>query len=155
MTEDALNTLNAPAGEAATDAFNALVSAGDFNAVLLRFDQDPAAVRRLLTRLTYAPEAPLHSSAIEAFRHLSQHRATAMPEFFTEIIRRHLWGMNDEGGNVDWSAPEIIAAVIAGCPEQFSHFIPLMHSAASAEPTFHQSLQAALKLLDENPGVPA
>ena len=136
-------------GSITRDNFNALVEAGDFDAILRLFDDDPSAVRRLLTRLTYSPDAAHHANAIQAFKMLSSQRATQKPEFFREIIRRHIWGMNEEGGNIDWSAPEIIAAVIAGSPELFHSFIPIMYNTAIAEPLFHDSLHAALQLIAE------
>jgi len=86
-------------------AFNQLIAEKDFAGLLQVFDQDAPTVRRLLTRITYSPETLLHGNAIEAFCFLSKERGAAHPQFFREIIRRHVWGMNDEGGNIDWSAP--------------------------------------------------
>ena len=134
---------------ASGDEFELLIAEGDFDAVLCWFDKYPAAVRRLLTRITYSSDVLLHKNAIVAFRVLSKERATRTPEFFREVIRRHVWGMNDEGGNIDWSAPEIIAAIITGCPELFSDFIPIMYHAAVAEPTFHDSLYRGLEMIAE------
>ncbi|MDR1604951.1 MAG: hypothetical protein LBS10_09240 [Gracilibacteraceae bacterium] len=130
--------------------FYRLLRRGDFAAITDIFDQNPLAVRRLLTRLSYAPADDLHRNGILCWRELSARRATARPDFFREVIRRHIWGMNDEGGNIDWSAPEIIGAIVAGAPELYAEFIPIMRMAAEAEPLLHPSLQAALTMLSRD-----
>lgn len=126
-----------------------IIEAGDRAALLALFDCDPSRVRRYVTRLAYSPDDPVHASVIDAIRFLAVERAADMPDFFRETIRRHLWGMNEEGGNIDWSAPEIIAAVIAGQPGLFGQFASYMICAALDEPTFHPSLRAAAALLAE------
>lgn len=127
--------------------FYRLLDQGDFAAITRMFDQNPLAVRRLLTRLSYAAADGPRRNAILCWRELSARRAAGRPDFFREVIRRHIWGMNDEGGNIDWSAPEIIAAVIAGAPELYKEYIPIMRMAAEAEPSLRPSLQAALAIL--------
>lgn len=129
------------------DAFNRLITAGDYRAVLALFDEDPSEVRRLLTRLTYTRQTILHANALVAFSLLSEERSEQEPGFFTETIRRHLWGMNEEGGNIDWSAPEIIGAIIAGNIKRFSSYVPILYNTAVSEPILHQSLIAALELI--------
>ena len=92
----------------------ALVEAGDETAILALFDEDPHRVQRFLKRLACAPDAAHHARTVACFRMLSRERSAGMPEFFRETIRRSLWEMNEEGGNVAWSAPEIAAAVVDG-----------------------------------------
>ena len=89
-----------------------LVEAGDERAVLALFDEDPHRVQRFLKRLACAPDAACHARTIACFRMLSRERSARMPEFFRETVRRSLWEMNEEGGNVAWSAPEIAAAML-------------------------------------------
>lgn len=120
-----------------------LVEAGDEQALLTRFDEDPSRVRRFLTRLAIARDEACRASTIDCFNLLSRQRSARMPEFFLEVIRRSLWEMNEEGGNVAWSAPEIIGAVIAGAPERFGAYFSYMFYAACDEPTFQPSLLAA------------
>ena len=125
----------------------ALVEAGDETAILALFDEDPHRVQRFLKRLACAPDAAHHARTIECFRMLSRERSARMPEFFRETIRRSLWEMNEESGNVAWSAPEIVAAVVAGAPERYGRFASYLIMAALGEPTFHPSLIAAADLL--------
>ncbi|RDB61502.1 hypothetical protein C1878_10730 [Gordonibacter sp. 28C] len=123
----------------------ALVEAGDERALLALFDKDPSRVRRFLTRLTRAADDPCHARAIGSFQTLSQERSERMPEFFLEIVRRCLWEMNEEGGNVAWSAPEVAGAVIAGSPARYGRFFSYLFYAAVDEPTFQPSLLAAFE----------
>lgn len=127
----------------------ALVESGDEAAVLALFDEDPHRVQRFLKRLACAPDAPYHEGAIACFRMLSRERSERLPGFFQETIRRSLWEMNEEGGNVAWSAPEIAAAVVAGAPERYGQFASYLIMAALDEPSFHPSLLAAASLLAE------
>lgn len=127
------------------EELNRVVCEGSFDKVLELFDVDASEVRRLLTRLTYTRETTLHTQAISAFAYLSEKRSEQNPVFFVETIRRHLWGMNEEGGNIDWSGPEIIGAIICGNIKRFSMYVPLLYNTAAPEPVFHESLEAALK----------
>ncbi|WP_417134438.1 hypothetical protein [Rubneribacter badeniensis] len=121
----------------------------DFAALVRQFDADPYRTRRVLKQLACAPDDPDHGYVVAAFRVLSSERSAKMPEFFLETMRRSLWEMNEEGGNVAWSAPEIVAAVVAGAPDRFGSFASYLVMAALGEPTFRPSLRAAVRLLDE------
>lgn len=131
------------------ESIRALVEAGDEAAILELFDKDPHRVQRFLKRLTCEPDAAFHTHAISCFRMLSRARSEKMPEFFRETMRRSLWEMNEEGGNIAWSAPEIIAAVVAGDPERYRLFASYLIMAAIDELTFQPSLLAAADLLIE------
>lgn len=130
-------------------AVSDVVKAKDFAALVRQFDADPHRTRRALKRLACAPDDPCHAQVVEAFRVLSCERSAEMPEFFLETMRRSLWEMNEEGGNVAWSAPEIVAAVVAGAPGRFAPFASYLVMASIDEPTFRPSLRAAVRLLDE------
>ena len=126
-----------------------LVEERAYDALLASFDAEPDAVRRNLVRLAYDPHAPLHDETIRALRFLSQERSDAMPEFFLETMRRQLWAMNEEGGNISWSAPEIIVAVVAGNPKRFGDFFSFAFEAAVDEMVFQPSLVKAYDLMAE------
>lgn len=125
----------------------ALVEAGDERALLALFDEDPSRVRRYLTRLTRAADDACRARAVVCFKTLSRERSAHMPEFFLEIVRRSLWEMNEEGGNVAWSAPEVAGAVIAGSPVRYGGFFSYLFHAAVDEPSFQPSLLAAFELV--------
>lgn len=136
-------------GEITKDGIQDLVERGAEEDILHLFDEDPDRVRRYLTRLSYTPDDPVRDRAIEVVRLLSRERSRSMPEFFHETIRRHIWAMNEEGGNIDWSAPEMIGAVIAGNPEMFGKFFSFAFIAAVDELTFQPSLVRAYDLVRE------
>ena len=60
------------------------------------------------------------------FRFLSENRSSLKPKYFGETIRRHIWGMNEEGSNNDWSVPEIIGGIIAGNLSLFGELTTIM-----------------------------
>lgn len=124
-----------------------LVEEHDTVVLLALFDEDPDRVRRYLTRLAYDPDSPIHADTIECIRFLSHERSESMPTFFYETIRRHIWAMNEEGGNIDWSAPEIIGAVIAGNPHRYGEFFSFAYCAAVDELTFQPSLVRAFDIV--------
>ena len=124
-----------------------LVKERDTVALLASFDVEPDRVRRYLLRLAYDPHAPLHDDTIDMLRFLSHERSDAMPEFFLETMRRQVWAMNEEGGNISWSAPEIIAATVAGNPKRFGDFYSFAFEAAIDELAFQPSLVKAYDLL--------
>ncbi len=117
-----------------------IVSAEQWERLVDLFDQNPDRVRRYVTRLSFMPGSEIHAKAIDAFRVLAHERAAQRPQFFLETIRRHMWAMNDEGANDDWSAPEIVCAIIAGDPQRFKQFYSYVYSAAIDELMFQPSL---------------
>ena len=64
--------------------------------------------------------------AITALGWLSEAFAQEKDEEFRNLLRRCLWAMNDESGNVPWAAPEVMAAIIKGRPQQYAEFIPML-----------------------------
>lgn len=126
-----------------------LVERRDEAALLQFFDEDPDRVRRYITRLAFSADDAVRDAAIQSFRILSRERSNAMPDFFLETIRRHIWNMNEESGNIDWAAPEIIAATIAGNPERYRQSFSFAFCAAIEEESFQPSLVRAFDLLAE------
>ena len=47
-------------------------------------------------------------------------------ETYRNVIRRALWALQDEGGNVPWAAPEMMAVVIKANPSQYREFAIMM-----------------------------
>ena len=127
-----------------------IVSEEQWERLVALFDENPDRVRRYVTRLSFMPGDEVHAKAIDAFRILSRERASKHPQFFLETIRRHMWAMNDEGANDDWSAPEIVCAIIAGDPQRFNQFYSYVYSAAIDELMFQPSLLRASDLLIEH-----
>ena len=124
-----------------------LIEERDLVALLVLFDEDPDRVRRYLMRLAYDPHDPHHDETIRALQYLSAERSDAMPEFFLETMRRQIWAMNEEGGNISWSAPEVVVAVVAGNKARFGDFFSFAFEAAKDEMVFQPSLVKAYDLM--------
>ena len=125
----------------------ALLENKEFDTLLNLFDENPNLVRKYLTMAAYYTENSLGHNALVFFRFLSENRSSLKPKYFRETIRRHIWGMNEEGGNNDWSAPEIIASIIAGNPGLFGEFTTIMISAAIDEPFFQKTMLKAIRMI--------
>jgi hypothetical protein len=124
-----------------------LLQKDDTDELLCLFDRAPNRVRKYLTMATYAEDDATRKKAVNCFGWLAKKRGMSHPEFFRETIRRHIWAMNDESGNMDWLAPEIIGQIVAAQPRMFEEFASIMIEAALKEPPFYPSLRKAVKLL--------
>lgn len=89
---------------------------------------------------SYRPDGLLRWKAIEAMGFLAKERAQNDPEYFADIIRRHVWAMNEEGGNLSWSAPEIIGSIIVNQPDLYGEFATIMIGAAIDEAIFQKGM---------------
>ncbi|MGI6679199.1 MAG: DVU0298 family protein [Dehalobacterium sp.] len=127
------------------EAIYRLLAKRAFDQLLELFDEKPNVVRKYVTMASQHRDEVFRRQAIDFFGFLAEQRAADQPEYFREIMRRHLWGMNEESGNIDWSAPEIIGAIIAAQPALFKEFAPIMIEAALCEPVFHPGLLKAVK----------
>ncbi|MBR5951586.1 MAG: hypothetical protein IKZ87_09195, partial [Actinomycetaceae bacterium] len=90
---------------------------------------------------------PLHDETIRTLQFLSAERSNEMPEFFLVTMRRQLWAMNEEGGNISWSAPVIVIATVAGNPKRFGDFFSFAFEAGKDEMVFQPSLVKAYDLM--------
>ncbi|MGI6224864.1 MAG: DVU0298 family protein [Peptococcales bacterium] len=84
--------------------------------------------------------SPLRWYAIEAIGRLAREMAPKEPEVYRNLIRRFLWAMNDESGNVPWSSPEGIASIIANQPFLFADFTPMLITNALDNPMCHRGM---------------
>ncbi|NLC76028.1 MAG: hypothetical protein GX750_00145 [Clostridia bacterium] len=124
-----------------------MIQKEDYYGLLEHFDDNPGLVRKYLTMASFAREEKTGEQVAKCFGFLARERGASHPEFFRETIRRHIWAMNDESGNMDWSAPEIIAEIVAAQPILFEEFASIMIEAALKEPVFYPRLKKAVKVL--------
>ena len=75
--------------------------------------------------------------ALEALEKMAASYGADNDEAYRNVLRRALWAMNDESGNVPWAAPEMMAAVIKGRTEQFHEFIKYMLTNGLDNPMCH------------------
>ncbi|MGM9525163.1 MAG: DVU0298 family protein [Peptococcaceae bacterium] len=109
--------------------------------------------------------------AISALEALAAAYAADHDEIYRNVIRRAVWAMADESGNVPWAAPEMMTAVIKACPQQYGEFIKIMitngldspmchlgvlwsigHLGADYLPEIEPYLKRVLKFLDKKDG---
>lgn len=83
---------------------------------------------------------PLRWYAIEALGKLARDLAPQEPEVYKNLIRRFLWAMNDESGNVPWSSPEGIGSIIANQPFLFGEYTPMLVTNALDNPMCHRGM---------------
>ncbi len=75
--------------------------------------------------------------AISALEALAAAYAADHDEIYRNVIRRAVWAMADESGNVPWAAPEMMTAVISACPQQYREFIKIMITNGLDSPMCH------------------
>lgn len=75
--------------------------------------------------------------AISALEALAKAYAAENDEIYRNVIRRAIWAMADESGNVPWAAPEMMTAVIKACPKQYQEFIKIMITNGLDSPMCH------------------
>lgn len=112
-----------------TQNYNAIVEMGrENNARALRYVQ-------MYIWGDYRNEQRWH--AIMALEVLAKNYAADYDETYRNIIRRAVWAMADESGNVPWAAPEMMAAVIKAKPQQYREFITIMITNGLDSPMCH------------------
>ena len=88
--------------------------------------------------------------AITAFGYLTKAYADICDEPYRNVLRRCLWAMNDESGNVPWSAPEVMAAIIKAAPKYSFDFTAPMLTNGLDNPMCHSGVLWAMGHLGED-----
>jgi hypothetical protein len=109
-----------------------LLQAGD-DPGLLGFARSQRRTLSYLTALTYDPDPDLAWAAIRAMGLVAAELADRDPEFVRGHLRRLVWLLNDESGGIGWRAPEALGAILAGRPDCFADFIPILVSLLDME----------------------
>jgi hypothetical protein len=97
----------------------------DIDSILQYFLEDPSQASRTLQLYVYGtPNDVIHWRAIDYMGIAAGKFAPENDELFRNVIRRYIWHMNEEGGNVPWVSGEIIGSIIANVEgKQFREFI--------------------------------
>lgn len=82
--------------------------------------------------------------ALEAIGRLAAQLAPKEQEIYKNLIRRFIWAMNDESGNVPWSSPEGIGVIIANQPLLFQDYTPILITNALDNPMCHRGMLWAI-----------
>ena len=75
--------------------------------------------------------------AISALEKLAEAYSGKYDECYRNVIRRAVWAMADESGNVPWAAPEMMTAIIKANPLQYGEFIKIMINNGLDSPMCH------------------
>lgn len=95
---------------------------------------------RVLWTSLYEADENLRWPAIEAVAKVMERWwQTGQKERVREYIRRLLWSMCDEAGEMGWSAPQTIAEAIVSIPELLEPYGSMMVSRTFEEPTLAES----------------
>ncbi len=91
-------------------------------------------ITALLALLLYETDELIRWRCIEGLGLLARDQAPRGLEQIRDIIRRLLWMMNDESGNVGWFAPEAIGEILANVPRLAREFADLLPNFLVEEP---------------------
>lgn len=89
---------------------------------------------RILMSLILDVDPLVRWRAIEGLGQVCRRKSKQDLKFVRRIIRRLFWGMNDESGNLIWSAPEAIAEILVNVPKLVNDYAPLLPSLIDLEP---------------------
>ncbi|MEW6624474.1 MAG: DVU0298 family protein [Bacillota bacterium] len=116
-----------------------LVKKRQFDQLVLHVKNNKKAFKYLYSVL-YDTSSIVRWYGIEAFGILAKELADRENNLFREIIRRFLWMMNEEGGNVNWSAPQAIGEIIYNQPKLYGDMAPMMITASLDEKIFQKGM---------------
>ena len=85
--------------------------------------------------------------ALSALEALAREFAGQHDEVYRNVIRRAVWAMADESGNVPWAAPEMMAVVIKSAPKQYREFVKIMVHNGLDSPMCHHGVLWAVGYL--------
>ena len=85
--------------------------------------------------------------ALSALEALASEFAVQYDEIYRNVIRRAVWAMADESGNVPWAAPEMMAVVIKSAPAQYKEFVKIMVHNGLDSPMCHYGVLWAIGYL--------
>ncbi len=106
------------------------VSNKDWPALLELARQDSAKVLRFLTARLCTGDDDMKWKAVRALGVVAGEREVTGEERVRELLRRFVWQMSDESGNVPYGIPEAFGEVLVARPELQEEFLPLLCSLA-------------------------
>jgi hypothetical protein len=90
---------------------------------------------RAITSLLFSVDPLLRWRAVEAVGYYCGWKAkNGNSGVARRLIRRLLWGMNDESGSIIWNAPEAIAEIVVHVQSLIPKFVPILISNIALEP---------------------
>jgi hypothetical protein len=105
---------------------DAAVNNQDWAALVSLAGEKPARVLRYLTGRLCSADETVKWNSIRALAALAGDRQRMSEERVRELLRRFLWMLSDESGNVPFGVPEACGEVLAARPELQPEFLPLL-----------------------------
>jgi len=91
---------------------------------------------RVLWATLYSANEQVRWPAIEAVaKVMGKWWEAGQKDRVQEYVRRFLWSLTDEAGEMGWSAPQVIAEIIISVPELIEPYASMMICRALEEPT--------------------
>jgi HEAT repeat protein len=106
----------------------------------------------LLFMLTYVRDDTMRMRALEALSITSAVVAEQDLEAVRDRLRRLVWAMNHESGNVPWHAPDAAGEILAGAPVLIEEFGRIVASFIGLEPFVHGVHRAVARMSEADPG---
>lgn len=114
------------------------IKEANYQALIKSAAQNQAKTLKYTQSFIYGSyDDPIRWQAITAFGNLAQIYADEYDEAYRNVLRRSLWAMNDESGNVPWGAPEVMAAIIKAAPKYNYDFTAPMITNGLDNPMCH------------------
>ncbi len=114
-------------------AVRELLQNSDMDGLASRAEGDPKVMRVLLSMLLETEDLQ-RWRAIQGIGAVAAVKARSKLETVSDLLRRLLWSMNDESGNVAWHAPEAIGEILARVPPLIGEFGPILFAYLREEP---------------------
>lgn len=96
--------------------------------------QEKPGAEEVLGALTFTRDEQLARRAVQALGWAARVRSEEDVEQVRDRIRRLIWSMNHESGNLVWRAPEMIGEMIVGVPQLASEYTRVLASFINLEP---------------------
>jgi hypothetical protein len=91
---------------------------------------EPAKTLRYLTSRLCSADEPLKWKAVRALAAVAGDREVMSEDRIRGLLRRFVWLLSDESGNVPFGVPEAFGEVLVARPELQAEFLPLLCSLA-------------------------
>jgi hypothetical protein len=106
------------------------VSDEDWAGLVQLARREPAKTLRHLTSRLCSADAPVKWKAVRAVAVVAGDREGISGNRIRELLRRFVWLLSDESGNVPFGVPEAFGEVLVARPELQAEFLPLLCSLA-------------------------
>jgi len=106
------------------------VSNKDWTGLVQLARQDSTKILRYLTSRLCSSDAGLKWKAVRALGVVAADREGMGEDRVRELLRRFVWLLSDESGNVPFGIPEAFGEVLVARPEFQGEFLPLLCSLA-------------------------